>query len=102
MAEAELTHQEEAVFYRFVHADRFRVGGHDLGNLRGSGHASGGDYAVHYVALGEDADDVPVAQHRQGPNAVFHHEAGCFEDAAVGVNGVDSAFFHDIVNLPHT
>src|SRR5580700_4048681 len=99
MAEAELAHQEQAVFYGFVHVDRFRVGGHDLSNLSGSGHASGSDHAVHDIAFGEDADNLSVAQYRQGTNAVLHHEAGCFEDAAVGVNGVDSAVFHNIVNL---
>src|SRR5208282_6129786 len=99
MAEAELAHQEETVLDGFVHADRLWVGGHHFRNFGGSGHAAEGDYAVHHVALGEDADDVSVAQHRQSADAVFHHEAGGFEHGAVGVDGVYPAVFHDIVNL---
>src|SRR5580692_7108396 len=101
MAEAELAHQEKTVLDGFVRANRFGIGGHDFSDFGCSGHASGSDYAVHHVALGEDADDLSVAQHGQSTYAMFHHEAGCFEDAAVGVNGVDSAVFHDIVNLRH-
>src|ERR1700729_1765654 len=80
MAEAELTHQKETVIDSFVDADGFGVGGHDFGNFGGSGTAAQRDHAVHYVALGKDADDFSVAQHRQSADAMFHHEPGGFEN----------------------
>src|SRR3981081_3432250 len=102
MTEAELTHQEETVLNGFVHADRFGISGHDFRNLGGSRHTSEGNHPVHYVALGEDADDISVAQDWQSADAVFHHETSGFEYGAVSVDGIDSSVFHDIVNFPHT
>ena len=101
MAEAELTHEEEAVVDGFVDADRLGVGGHDLGNFGGSRAASQRYHAIHYVTLGKNADNFSVAQHRQSADAMFHHETGGLEHGAVGVNGIDPAIFHDIVNLSH-
>src|ERR1700719_2658245 len=102
MTEAKLAHQEQAVLNGFVHTDGFGVGGHDFRNLGGSRHAPGRHHAVHNVAFGEDTHNLSVAQHRQRADAVFHHEARRFEHGAVGVDGIDPAIFHDIVNLPHT
>src|ERR1700685_2733346 len=66
MAEAELAHKKEAVVDGFLDANEFGMGGHDFGNFGGSGTASQCHDAVHNVALGKNADDFAVAQHRQG------------------------------------
>src|SRR6185295_15689408 len=101
MTKAEFPHQVQAILHRFFNADRLGVGGHDLGDPGGPGQPSGGHDAVHNIAFGKDAHQLAIAQNGQRADAMLHHEARAFQNAAVSFDRINPAILYEVINRRH-
>src|ERR1700733_7675055 len=101
MAEAEFIHQEDTLLHGFIERNGARVRRHDFSDRSVGGVAADGYNAVHNVALGKNSRKLSVAHHGERANIVLHHEASGFEHGVSGIDGINSAIFHEVAKRGH-
>ena len=66
-----------------------------------TGLAASCDNAVHDVALGKDAGQFSIAQHGQGADIVFHHEASRLQHGTCSIDRINFAILHNFAEGGH-
>src|SRR5690606_2002513 len=91
VADAPLGHQAHRVIDGLVRFGGDHGGTHDLAHRGAGGGAALQHHLAGVVALGNDADELPVLDHQQRADVPFGHQPDRIEHRCIGRNGINVA-----------
>jgi len=98
VTKAVLAHNLHAGFHCVARANRFWIWRHHRADFGRARVKLFGDYALHEVSFGKDANQDPIVQHWHGSYIPSHHGLNQFEYSLVDIGAVDFLAFYQLAN----